>query len=390
MRPRLQFFDTTLRDGAQAPGVVFTRRARVAIAEALVAAGVPLLEVGIPAMGRAAVLDINAVARAVGPARVVTWCRARESDLDAASACHVGGVHLSFPVSRLHLDAWGKTDDWVLSELDRLTAIARARFATFSVGAQDASRADPTLLRRFAAAAQRVGACRLRLADTVGILSPTAAASLVRTVRAAFAAGAATSPSPSIEFHAHNDLGLATANTLAAAEAGAEWASVTVNGLGERAGNAALEQVALAARHAYGIDTGIDLAALGPLSDLVARASRRPVPIAAPGVGSAVFSHESGLHCAGLLRDRRTYEAFPATEVGRTAPDFVIGEKTGASALASVCAQLGLRTDPHTLLPRVRAASRRARRPLTPAELTRLARAETPSRSGDVPVAVCS
>lgn len=366
MTTQLNLFDTTLRDGAQAPGVVLSRRSRVEIARALVAAGVPLLEVGIPAMGRDAIADINSVAHAVGSNRVVTWCRARESDIEAATACKVGGVHLSFPVSRLHLDAWGKTEPWVLGELARLTDLARRHFASVSVGAQDASRANPAFVARFATAAQAAGACRIRLADTVGIMAPAAAADLVRLVRQA-------APGLAVEFHAHNDLGLATANTLAAAEAGATWASVTVNGLGERAGNAALEQVALASHHAYGIFTGINLAALGPLADLVARASRRAVPPAAPGVGSAVFSHESGLHCAGLLRDRRTYEAFPSAQVGRPSPGFVIGENTGSSALASVCAQLGVHTDPQALLPRVRAACRRARRPLTAAELVRLA-----------------
>ncbi len=369
--PRLRLFDTTLRDGAQAPGVVFTRRDRAAIAEALAAAGVPLLEVGIPAMGRAAIADLNAVVRAVGPARVVTWCRARESDLDAAARSLARHVHLSFPVSAIHLSAWGKTEAWVLAELARLIALARSRFDSVSVGAQDASRAAPDFLARFSAAAARAGAVRIRLADTVGILSPAASAALVH--------GAATSPSPTsppapeIEFHAHDDLGLATANTLAAAEAGAAWASVTVNGLGERAGNAALEQVAIAARHAHGIDTGIDLATLGPLSDLVARASRRPVPPAAPVVGSAVFSHESGLHCAGLLKDRRTYEAFAPSTVGRPASHLLIGEKSGAAALAHAFSRLGLRADAAALLPRVRAAARRARRALTDADLVRLA-----------------
>lgn len=366
-RPRL--VDTTLRDGEQAPGVVFCQADKVAIARALVDAGIPELEVGIAASGAKARADTRAVAGEVGEERVVTWARGRADDLDAAALCGVAAVHLSFPASPLHQAVWGVGPDELLENVDRLVRRARGMFDRVYVGAQDASRASADSLVRFAAAAFEAGACRLRLADTTGILIPGSVARQISELRAAV-------PEIELEFHGHNDLGLATANALAALDAGAQAVSVTVNGLGERAGNAALEEVAMALRVACGIDCGVLPRALPSLSRLVARASARKVPAQKPIVGANAFRHESGLHCAGLLRDARSYEPFPPGLVGRKRSAFVLGAHTGGAAVQHILSLNGIRVD-RTSARAIAAAVRRlaaARNaPLSAGELTALA-----------------
>ena len=360
--------DTTLRDGEQTAGVVFSRKEKVAIARMLDAIGVPELECGIPAMGEEERDSVRALVDLGLDARLITWNRAVIDDVRASIACGIGAVDISLSVSDLMIaHKLRKSREWVKEQLKVALGFAKEHQLYVSVGGEDASRADLGFLIELMEVTRSLGGDRFRFCDTLGILDPFTMFDKVRALREAV-------PELDIEVHTHNDFGMATANAIAGVRAGARFVNTTVNGLGERAGNAALEEVVMGLKYACGIDLGIDTHRFLELSRFVGKASQRPVPSWKPVVGERVFSHESGLHADGVLKDPSNYEGFDPAEVGLRR-HLVVGKHSGTSGLVERYREMGIqvsRREAVALMEQVRQIAQRLKRPLNDRELKRI------------------
>jgi isopropylmalate/homocitrate/citramalate synthase len=328
--------DCTLRDGEQQADIVLDRAAKVEIAKALDEIGIFEIEAGVVASSAE---DRHAIAEICSlhlNAKVSVLCRGLEADIDDAARLGVWGVRLSFPVSpieRMHKLKNISDEDYLKRALE-LVRYAKAKGLHVIFSPYDTTRADLPFLLRFARALQDARTDRLRIVDTTGCALPAAISHLTREIRR-------VAPDLPIEIHCHNDFGLACANTLASLESGADFVSSTVNGLGERCGNASSEEVIIALEVLYGYRTGIDLKKLTALSKRISELSRIAIPVNKPVVGENAFRHEAGMVVAGVLKDPFTAEPYSPDIVGQQRR-ILIGKKSGLVSIQHKAKELGI------------------------------------------------
>lgn len=317
--------DTTLRDGEQAPYVAFNTKEKLAIAAALYKAGADELEVGIPAMGSKEQEDIKEILALNLPLRIMSWNRATLKDLDASLECHLNAVDLSIPVSDILIDAkFGGNKTKLLNQLQTVIIEAKKESLFVCIGGEDSSRADKHFLKEVMELGHTLGADRFRYCDTIGIMTPKKIYDDVHFLHSLNLL--------EIEMHTHNDFGMATANAISGLEAGATSVNTTVIGIGERAGNASFEQIIMSLKHLFNEERKIDASALKHVVTLVQKAAHQTIPSTMPIVGKHIFSHESGIHVNGMIKDAQAYEAFSPASVGLQRA-FPIGKHSGSSTL---------------------------------------------------------
>lgn len=328
--------DCTLRDGEQQAGIVFTKEEKLQIARKLDDVGIPQIEAGMPSVSKEDEEAVKAIVRENLKAKVYAMARATKQDVDKVIDCGVSGVMISLPIGYLQVQYKLKwSEEKVIQTALEITDYAKSHGLWVNLSPVDTTRAEPAFMKRVLSAIAKGGHVdRVRMVDTVGAAGPWAIRYLVTEMRRVL-------KRIPIEVHVHNDLGLATANTLAGLEAGAKVASTTVNGIGERVGNAATEEVLVALRLLYGIDLGIKYEKLGELSNLVERLSGIRLQVNKPVVGSGIFTHESGVVVDGILEMPFTGELYSPGFVGQTRK-IVIGKKSGRKSVEFKLKELGL------------------------------------------------
>jgi len=333
--------DTTLRDGEQAPFVAFNTKEKLSIATALVECGADELEIGIPAMGAKEQEDIKEILALGLNTRMMSWNRAKMADLEASLNCGIKSVDLSIPVSDILIDIKFKGNKQaMLLELEKVIVQAKKEGLFVCIGGEDSSRGSLEFIKEVMELGHDLGADRFRYCDTVGILTPRESYKNVKALT-----NLNLLP---IEMHTHNDFGLANANALSGIDAGAVSVNTTVIGLGERAGNASFEQISMALKHLYGEKREFDALSIKNLVHLVANAAGMSLSPNAPIIGTNIFSHESGVHADGMMKNSHAYEPFGAEEVG-CSRNFPIGKHSGTGTILYHLKELGITTEKHAL-----------------------------------------
>jgi D-citramalate synthase len=331
----LRFLDTTLRDGEQTPGVSLNPDQKLEIATKLADIGVDVIEVGSAAASEGEREAIRVISDAGLTAEICTYVRAVRQDIDFAAEYGADSVHLVVPVSDLHIaKKMRKTREQVAQMAYDAVEYAKSRGLIVELSGEDASRADQNFLRQIFSEGIDRKADRLCFCDTVGVLTPEKVAEYIPPL-------ASIAP---LSIHCHDDLGFALTNTMAALKCGASCAHVTVNGMGERAGNTPLEEVVMALEILYGYRTRIQKEEIYSLSSLVSRLTGIPLPINKAIVGEMAFTHESGIHAHGVIREPSTYESVSPEMVGRKRR-IVLGKHSGTASVEAALHEMNYKAD---------------------------------------------
>lgn len=316
--------DTTLRDGEQTPGVYFTNKEKLYIASELSDMGIEIIEAGIPSMGEEERKNLKALKKLNLSAEILSWNRLLPEDITASFKAGIQTIHISVPTSDIMIEKkMGKNKDWIIPQMEKVFDLALKEGAVISFGAEDASRTDPVFLKKIFTTAQQLGAKRVRFADTLGIMTPLQVSTVIKYLSA---------PDIVIDYHGHNDFGMATANALAAWESGADVISCSVLGLGERAGNTSLEEFLCIMQYLENKIENFDFIRLKKLCIDIAEWIGYLIPVQKPIVGGKIFAHESGIHVDGILKEPSTYELLPPELLGGHR-EFILGKHSGLKAV---------------------------------------------------------
>jgi len=322
---KINIIDTTLRNGEKTAGVVFSKHEKIRIAKMLDEVGIPEIEVGTPALGEMETDMIKSVLQSGLHARLYAYCDADIEAIEAAAGTGIKNVVINISTSDIHLkNIYNKNRTWLLNRLREAMRVADSLDLGFIVSAEDATRTDLEFLLKVISLSKKKGAHRFRICDTVSRFDPFRTFLIISTIN-----NAIDFP---LEVYNHNDFGMATANGMAAIRGGAESIVVSVGGLGDGTGNAALEEIVMALRYLENVELGIETSKFREIAEYVAKASSRAVPIWKAIVGTNVFAHESGIHADGVIKNPKNYEVFNPAEVGLTR-QLVVGKHSGSHTI---------------------------------------------------------
>ena len=322
---KINIIDTTLRNGEKTAGVVFSKHEKIRIARMLDEIGIPEIEIGTPALGDMEKDIIKAVLKSNLSAKLYAYCEADVKAIEEAAATGIKNVVINISTSDIHIkEIYKQNRTWVVNKLREVIRTANKNDLKYIISAEDATRTELEFLLKLISLAKKKGAERFRICDTVSKFDPFMTFMNISTIN-----NAVDFP---LEMYNHNDFGMATANGMAAIRGGVAGIVVSIGGLGDGTGNAALEEIVMALRYLENIELGIETSKFREIAEYVAKASSRAVPIWKAIVGTNVFAHESGIHTDGVIKNPKNYEVFNPAEVGLTR-QIVVGKHSGSHTI---------------------------------------------------------